>query len=218
MNKLIKGILILIYCMCAASGGSYILDRMDNDKGRITKMLSKGTQDKLNSNVLLVGETFFTNRTEFEFMSDNIERYLDSLEPRFKAFGTPKVIDISIVSGGGRVSWYLELDKRFGKRLKEAHVRCTVGFAGSMAFTFLINFCDERLFSHDTIVMQHQVYASFFGMAIYTKDTVELSKYFSNIEAMSLGISRKKWYEVSRNNGDKFFNRSEEYKFNLRTN
>jgi len=173
---------------------------------------------KLKSNVLIVGPEFFTDRNEFDRVSDDINRYLDSLEPRYKAWGTPKVIDISIVSGGGRVSYYEDLVAAMGNRLRAAHVRCYVGVAGSMAFTFMLDFCDERIFFSDTIVMQHQVFMSIYGIKIFTRSTVRLSHKYSDLEADRLGIPRDMWWAISREQGDKFFSPNEQFVYRLKTN
>jgi len=179
---------------------------------------STRTQNKLKSNVILVGPKFFIDRSEFNSVSDHIARYLDSLEPRHKAWGIPKVIDISIVSGGGRVSYYEDLVAAMGTRLRTAHVRCHVGFAASMAFTFMLDFCDERLYFPETVVIQHQVYISFYGIKLFTQGTVRLSRKYSDLEATRLSLPKEIWWKISREQGDKFFTKNEQLVYRLRTN
>lgn len=208
--RIITEVLVLVACL------AYMSIPQANDSWRST--LSKHTQDVLDSNMLIIEEDFFTNEDTFESTVDDIERYLESLSPRHRAYGIPEVIELSILSGGGRVDFFEELQDRIGYRLKAAHVKCNVGVAASMAFTFMLHFCDERVFERDTKVIQHQVYISFMGWKIFTQGTIELSHKYSDMEAEALGINKDMWYEVSREHGDKWFSTLEEFVYKLKTN
>lgn len=180
--------------------------------------ISKKTLDKLNSNVIKISPDFFNDRSVLISTINDIERYLNSMDAKSRAYGSPKVLQISIVSGGGSVSLYRYFDRVIGGRFKKAHVICNVGFAMSMAFTFMINYCDERILEVDSSVGQHQVYMSLFGIVIRNDNSRRISRELSDIEAEVLGLDYDYWYYISREHGDKYFDNIEVKEFGIKTN
>lgn len=166
---------------------------------------------------VVIGTEYFRDEAVFENTNATINRLLDTADTKRRAYGYEPEISVGILSGGGRVDFYEKFSERYGERLRAAKVTCTISFAGSMAFTYMLEFCDEREFMGDTLIMQHRVYYSLFGYKFFNEATEELSKKFSSIEADRLGVDDMVWFYVSREQGDHYFDSSEIKEFNLAT-
>lgn len=121
-------------------------------------------------------------------------------------------IRIAFMSGGGMVSIY---DTAMGfKEIKKAYIICTIGSAQSVAFTYMMQICDERIILPNAELMTHPVYN---GNNTRTDGTRSITVKHSDGEAKILKIDRDKWYDISRNQGDKYYTPDEMIKYGIDT-
>ncbi len=150
-----------------------------------------------------------------ERLIKKIKFLLDSRSAKGKAFGYYPIIKVGLLSGGGKTVLYDDFAEAYGDLLRNAEVHCEVSIAGSMAFTFMVDFCDKRRFTEDSIVIQHKVFMSILGMKFFNEDSERLTLKYSNLEADRLNIDPMKWYFISRMDGDHYFTNEELKKYNL---
>lgn len=169
---------------------------------------------EINNHNIIIGDMYFLSQGNFHAVNKQIyQAILHSLEMQ-KLFGVDEPIHIALQSGGGYVHLY-EMVSR-AKLFKQAYIVCTVSKAESVAFTFMMNFCDERIILKDAVVMTHKVYIS--GLLKYfTDSTQRFTVKHSDSEAAVLDLDKDEWYKFSRENGDKYFTVEEMKKYKIGT-
>jgi len=207
MKKVIIAILVFSSIFAVS------LVSFDRDYSRSSKFNLR----KLNDHSIVIGEDYFTNQQVFSETSAALLREAVTALTKKKAWGFEPHIKIAINSGGGYVSFFERLAVADGALL-EAYIVCTVSTAASMAFTFMIKYCDERIMLPDAYILQHQVYyQNLFGGRRYDDNTRRIALRHSDLEAKVLDIDRDKWFDISRENGDKVFTKDELIKYKIAT-
>ena len=101
---------------------------------------------------------------------------------------------------------------------KDVKVVCTVSSAASMAFTFMVMFCDERLILPDAYIMSHSIF--YYGILfkkMFNDNTKRYTIKYSDSEAAKLGHNKEFWYIFSRMNDDKEYTEEEMLKYGIAT-
>lgn len=170
----------------------------------------------VNSHSLVIGEDYFTDLGEFNSVTKSLLEEIVTAKTKKRAWGYEPHIKLAINSTGGYVSFFERLEVA-DELLLSAYIECTVSTAISMAFTFMLKYCDERTMLPRARVMQHMVYAKGLFGKIFTDKTKRLSLKFSDIEAKVLGIDRYFWFNESRMKGDRYFTKEELTEFKIAT-
>lgn len=163
----------------------------------------------INDQEVVVGDDFFKSEVEFARVVNQLMMFATSQASLWGNNNLKTPIKVGLSSGGGFVYLYDRLE-RLSEPLKELYLVCTINKAQSMAFTFMLEFCDERLMLPDAQIMQHQIYAlKELGGKRFDDDSKRLSLKYSDREAEVLGLDKKFWFSLTRGTKDKEFNDDE---------
>lgn len=206
---------IKIAKVCIISGllglfAAYLFSDVDN------RISSEFNLRKINEQGIVIGEHFFLDETVF---SETIKQISVKIQTRkmLKALtGIDIPLFVGINSMGGYVRLY-ELLEEYGEPIKQMHVVCTVSSAASIAFTFMLNFCDERLMLPDAFVMSHQTFSPSLFSKVFNDSTYRDSLKQSDSEAEKIGQDKYFWFEYTRKQGDKKFSVDEMKKYKIAT-
>jgi len=207
MRTFIKNFILLLALLGMTA---YFFSDVDNVRHDSSNLRAVNDHD------IVIGEYFFTDEATFNHTAQLLFTDLKITNIIKQAFGIVTPIRIALLSSGG----YLYLYERLaGNRiLKDAYIVCTVATAESVAFTFMIDFCDERIMLPNAKVLTHKAYAlDIFGRKIFTDSNMRATIAHSDMEAEVLGIDKGEWFKISRMNGDKYYSREELEKYKIAT-
>ena len=169
----------------------------------------------INDHDIIIDTTFFREGGSAEYV---ITRQLMPATIAAKlgeVTGEHKPIKVAFMSHGGSVEIFEAIkDIPF---IKNAYIICTIGAAESIAFTYMIHICDERIMLPNAQVMTHTAYYMTPSGSFRDDDTKRVSIIQSDLEAKTLGLDKDVWYQVSRGNGDKYYDIKEMEKYKIST-
>lgn len=181
-----------------------------------TAYSSRANMRAINSHSLVIGEDFFQDGAVFGRTLGDLGERLQIVNTLESVFGIKTPIHLGINSLGGLLGLYDALDE-YGQGLLQAHVVCTISAAASMAFTFIIKYCDERIMLPEAVVMTHRAYIPLWFSKLFTDATERATLKYSDEEAAILGQDPDFWYKLTRENGDKEFTVEEMKKYKIAT-
>lgn len=184
----------------------------DKDYGSI----SNNSLREINKQEVVIDAYFFRDDSTLQTTTTKLLALIKRNHHIYMSTGIKVPVMVGISSGGGYTSFfdYLML---LEKPLRQAYIVCTVSKAASMAFTFMINFCDKRIILKDAVIMQHRVYKKTLFGKMFDDNSNRLSVKYSDMEAKVLGIPKDKWFKISRGKSDKYFTRDELVKYGIAT-
>jgi len=211
--RIIKDTLLIVLTLALISLGIFGAYNSTRSKYVDHYVLSNKSLRIINSHDIIIDDYFFMagGSAQYVIMSQLMPRILENKLQ--ETLGVPtKPIRVAFMSGGGMISMY-DTAMKF-KEIKKAHIICTIGSAQSVAFTYMMQICDERIILPKAEVMTHPVYN---GNNTRTDGTRSITIKHSDGEAKILNIDKDKWYDISRNQGDKYYTPTEMLKYGIDT-
>jgi len=179
-------------------------------------VLSNNSLRIINSHDIVIDNTFFMQGGSAEYVVTKqlmpfifVSKISESLG--FKALP----IRVAFLSNGGSVDLYEALITITD--IKDAYIICTIGAAQSIAFTYMMYICDERIILPKAEVMSHPVYYNTPKGSYSDAGTRTATIAQSDSEAVVLGIDKDEWYSISREQGDKYYTPTEMIRYGIDT-
>lgn len=210
VTKLVLAILILF------GVGNIVSSYFDPPESNIQESLIQKLQIDAVAN-----QTFFIFGNLSENFISGIDNKLFSegaLVPgMFGPMPTGKAVEVTLLID----SWGGYVDLMYSRiamvnRLKEFNVsfKCYVADARSAAYSFVVSSCDKVILLKGGVMMMHRVSLGGSDMQCPScmVDDFSMSKLeFKNVK----GISFKEYFDLTRNNGDKYFTEEELLKYGI---
>jgi len=200
----------LILALALLLGTTYLFSNEDYSEHNVSNLRI------INEHSIVIDQGYFTDGKVFDRTTRDLFKMVAAQQALKMTTGVIIPIEIAVLSNGGYISFYDSLSGDL--HLKDAYIVCTVATAESIAFSFMIEFCDERIMLPKASVMTHHAFAfNAFGAKVFTDSSKRASIRHSDLEAIELNIDRDKWYAISRMQGDKFYSKKEMKEYGIAT-